>query len=143
MTLDDAKRLVQSFFQGHLGPDAKVSGLNEKGFGGAEVGDAQIYFEHVKDSGALKCSALIYRFRSAPRPGVIEGFRDEEKQGTNTGGGKVDYETENKGLFLSRTYGVLPSEQQFKEDLERLLEASLVWGDEVFNRVADRAVPAK
>ena len=61
----------------------------------------------------------------------------------DTGGGKVDYETENKSLFLSRTYGVLPAEQQFKADLDRLLEASLTWGEEVFNRVADRVVPAK
>ncbi|CAM4412795.1 hypothetical protein COEX109129_23790 [Corallococcus exiguus] len=142
MTLEEAQRLVQSFIRGH-GGDAQASGLNAKGFGGAALGDAQVYFEHVKDSGALKCSALIYRFRDAPRPGVIDGFRDEEKKGTDTGGGKVDYETENKSLFLSRTYGVVPSEQQFKEDVDRLVEASLVWGDEVFNRVADRVIPAK
>ncbi|MCY1032557.1 hypothetical protein OV207_13875 [Corallococcus sp. BB11-1] len=141
MTLEEAQRLVQSFMRAH--GDTEGSGLNAKGFGGAALGEAQIYFEHAKDSGALKCSALIYRFRDAPRPGVIDGFRAEEKAGTDTGGGKVDYETENKSLFLSRTYGVLPAEQQFKEDLDRLVEASLNWGEEVFNRVADRVVPAK
>lgn len=141
MTLEEAQRLVQSFMRAH--GDTEGSGLNAKGFGGAALGESQVYFEHSADSGALKCSALIYRFRDAPRPGVIDGFRDEEKRGTDTGGGKVDYETENKSLFLSRTYGVLPSEQQFKDDLDRLLEASLTWGEEVFNRVADRVVPAK
>jgi hypothetical protein len=142
MTLEEAQRLVQSFIQAH-GGDAQASGLNAKGFGGAALGEAQLYFEHVKDSGALKCSALIYRFRDAPRAGLIEAFRDEEKKGTDTGGGKVDYETENKSLFLSRTYGVLPAAQQFKEDMDRLVEASLTWGEEVFERVADRVIPAK
>ena len=43
-----------------------------------------------------------------PKPGIIEGFQAEEKSGTDTGGGTVDYETENKSLFLSRTYTQAP-----------------------------------
>ena len=56
--------------------------------------------------------------------------------GTDTGGGTVDYEPENKSLFLSRTYTQAPPQTAFIEDMKRLMKASLVWGDEVLDRVA-------
>lgn len=141
MTRDEAQRLVQSFMRAHgenLSP-----GLNPQGFGGAAVGEAQVYFEFVPDTGALKCSALIYRFRDAPRPGVLEGFREEEKAGTDTGGGAVDFEKESKSLFLSRAYTAAPADNAFTDDLARLMEASLAWGEDVFDRVATRVNAAK
>ncbi|MBZ4416358.1 type III secretion system chaperone [Myxococcus sp. RHSTA-1-4] len=137
MRIDEAQWLVQSFMRAHgenLSP-----GLNPQGFGGAAVGDAQIYFEFVPKTGELKCSALIYRFRDAPRPGVLEGFRDEEKAGTDTGGGAVDFEQESKSLFLSRTYTAAPPDKaSFTEDMNRLMGASLAWGEGVFDRVATK-----
>jgi hypothetical protein len=136
MTREDAQRLVQSFLRG-LG-QSQSPGLNPQGFGGVAVADAQLYFEYRSGEQALECSALIYKFREAPKPGVIEGFEQEEKSGTDTGGGKVDYEPENKSLFLSRTYANAPSEPAFAEDMKRLMQASTVWGDTVMDRVASR-----
>ncbi|HEX8819504.1 MAG TPA: hypothetical protein VF794_06230 [Archangium sp.] len=135
MTRDEAQRLLQTFMQSVGQPS---EGLNPQGFGGAVLGEAQLYFEYHSDKQALETSALIYKFRDAPKPGVIEGFRDEEKAGTNTGGGAVDYEPENKSLFLSRTYSTLPADAAFREDMQRLTQASLVWADEVMDRVASR-----
>lgn len=136
MTREEARRLVQAFLQSY--GQAHSEGLNVRGLGGAQVGEAQIYFEHDSGSGALKASALIYRFHEAPKPGVLEGFSREEQSGTDTGGGKVDYEQENKGLYLSRTYTAVPADAAFKSELEKLMEASLVWGQEVLDRVASR-----
>ncbi|NMO16724.1 hypothetical protein HPC49_23765 [Pyxidicoccus fallax] len=141
MKIDEAQWLVQSFMRAHgenLSP-----GLNPQGFGGAAIGDAQLYFEFVPNTGELKCSALIYRFRDAPRPGVLEGFREEEKAGTDTGGGAVDFEQESKSLFLSRTYTAAPSNEAFKDDMTRLMNASLAWGEGVFDRVADKVNAGK
>jgi hypothetical protein len=141
MTRDEAQRLVQSFMRAqgqHLSP-----GLNPQGFGGVAMGEAQLYFEHVQDTGVLKCSGLIYRFRDAPRPGVIDGFRQEEKAGTDTGGGTVDFETESKSLFLSRSYTHIPAEKAFADDLMRLMQASVAWGGDVFERVASRVIDKK
>ncbi|HEX5753580.1 MAG TPA: hypothetical protein VFZ09_45720 [Archangium sp.] len=135
MTRDEAQRLVQAFMKS-LGQASE--GLNPQGFGGAAVGNAQLYFEYHADKQTLETSALIYKFRDAPKPGVLEGFRAEEKSGTDTGGGAVDYETENNSLFLSRTYASVPSEAAFREDMKRLTQASLVWSDEVMDRVASR-----
>lgn len=141
MNIDEAQRLVQSFMrtQGEqLSP-----GLNPQGFGGIAKGEAQLYFEFVPSSGELKCSALIYRFRDAPRPGVLEGFRAEEKAGTDTGGGTVDFEKESKSLFLSRTYTAIPPDQSFEIAMLKLMDASVTWGGPVFERVAERVIPAK
>lgn len=135
MTREEAQRLVQTFMKS-LGQSSE--GLNPQGFGGAVLGDAQLYFEYHTDKQALETSALIYKFRDAPKPGVLEGFRAEEKSGTDTGGGAVDYEPENKSLFLSRTYSTMPPDTAFKADMQRLTQASLVWGDEVMDRVATR-----
>ena len=135
MTREEAQRLVQTFMKSH---GQSSEGLNPQGFGGAVLGDAQLYFEYHSDKQALETSALIYKFRDPPKPGVLEGFRAEEKSGTDTGGGAVDYETENKSLFLSRTYSTLPADAAFREDMQRLTQASLKWGDEVLDRVASR-----
>ena len=135
MTRDEAQRLVQTFMMS-LGQSSE--GLNPQGFGGAVLGDAQLYFEYHSDTQALETSALVYKFRDPPKPGVLEGFRAEEKSGTDTGGGAVDYEPENKSLFLSRTYSSTPTDAAFKEDMRRLTQASLVWADEVMDRVASR-----
>ncbi len=135
MTRDEAQRLVQVFMQSVGQPS---EGLNPQGFGGAVLGQAQLYFEYRSDTQALEASALIYKFRDAPKPGVIEGFRAEEKAGTDAGGGAVDYEPENKSLFLSRLYSTPPADAAFREDMTRLTQASLVWSDEVMDRVASR-----
>ena len=135
MTRDEAQRLVQAFMMS-LGQSSE--GLNPQGFGGAVLGDAQLYFEYHSDKQELEASALVYKFRDPPKPGVLEGFRAEEKSGTDTGGGAVDYEPENKSLFLSRMYSTMPADAAFREDMRRLTEASLKWGDEVMDRVATR-----
>ncbi|MFL5354323.1 hypothetical protein [Archangium sp.] len=135
MTREEAQRLVQTFMKSH---GQSSEGLNPQGFGGAVLGDAQLYFEYHTDKQALETSALIYKFRDPPKPGVLEGFRAEEKSGTDTGGGAVDYEPENKSLFLSRTYSTVPPDTAFKADMQRLTQASLVWGNEVMDRVASR-----
>lgn len=113
-------------------------GLNEQGFGGITVGSAQVYFEYHEDTKKLECGALVYRFHEPPKPGVLAGFEAEAREGTDTGGGTVDYERENRGLFLSRDYTQVPEGSVFAKDMKRLAKASLVWGDEVLDRVASR-----
>ena len=136
MTREAAQRLVQSFVRPEANPQSP--GLNPEGFGGLVMGGAQLYFEWHEDTQALECSALVYKFHEPPKPGVIETFQAEEKEGTDTGGGTVDYEPENRGLYLSRTYTQAPDERAFGKDMKRLMKASLKWGDEVLDRVASR-----
>jgi hypothetical protein len=136
MTREAAQELARWFARSQgavLSP-----GLNAQGFGGVQVGSAQLYFEYHEDTKALECSALVYRFKEPPKPGVVEGFEAEAREGTDTGGGTVDYERENRGLFLSRTYTQVPDGNDFARDMKRLTKASLVWGDEVLDRVASR-----
>ncbi|WP_164010818.1 hypothetical protein [Pyxidicoccus trucidator] len=136
LTRESAQRLVQ----GYLGEEgtAPSQGINPQGFGGISAGGASLYFEWNEEAGALECSALVYRFREVPKPGVIDGFRAEEREGVDTGGGSVDYEPENRGLFLSRLYTRMPTERAFAKDMRRLMKASIKWGDEVLDRVASR-----
>ncbi|WP_224249182.1 hypothetical protein [Hyalangium gracile] len=136
MMRDEAQRLAQALLAATGNPDSP--GLNPQGFGGVAVEGAQLYFEWHDKEQALECSALIYKFKDNPKPGIIEGFQQEEKAGTDTGGGKVDYETENKSLFLSRTYTQAPPHTAFIEDMKKLMKASLKWSDEVLDRVASK-----
>jgi hypothetical protein len=136
MTREAAQRLVQIFVRPEANPQSP--GLNAEGFGGLVVGGAQIYFEWHEDTKALECSALVYKFHEPPKPGVIETFQAEEKEGTDTGGGTVDYEPENRGLYLSRTYTQVPDERTFSKDMKKLMKASLRWSREVVDRVASR-----
>ncbi|WNG42587.1 hypothetical protein F0U60_51695 [Archangium minus] len=136
MTREAAQELVRWYSRAQgavLSP-----GLNPQGFGGIAVGGAQLYFEYHEDTKSLECSALVYRFREPPKPGVLEGFEAEAREGTDTGGGTVDYERENRGLFLSRVYTQMPDGKAFAQDMKRLGKASVVWGDEVLDRVASR-----
>ncbi|MFP2905644.1 hypothetical protein ACLESD_11420 [Pyxidicoccus sp. 3LFB2] len=136
LTRESARRLVQ----GYLGEEGTPpsTGINVQGFGGISTGGASVYFEWNEEAGSLECSALVYRFREPPKPGVIDSFHAEQREGTDTGGGTVDYEPENRGLFLSRTYTRMPTEREFAKDMRRLMKASLKWGDEVLDRVASR-----
>lgn len=136
MTRDEAQRLAQAFLAETGDPNSV--GINPQGFGGVAISDAQLYFEWHDKEQALECSALIHKFRDVPKPGVLEGFQQEQKSGTDTGGGTVDYEPENKSLFLSRTYTQAPPQTAFIEDMKRLMRASLVWSNEVLGRVASK-----
>jgi hypothetical protein len=136
LTRESAQELVRWYVRSQgavLSP-----GLNPQGFGGVAVGGAQVYFEYHEDTKTLECSALVYRFNEPPKPGVVVGFEAEAREGTDTGGGTVDYERENRGLFLSRTYSEVPEGNAFAKDMSRLAKASVVWGSEVLDRVASR-----
>ena len=136
MNRDDAVRMIRGFFKSH-GLD--TPGLNESNLGGASIGDYQVYFEYEPANRTLKCSALVYRFRHEPKPGVIEGFEAEgEEKTADTGGGILEYQPASKGLFLTRSYTDAVSDEEFAEDLKRLLKASLVYGNQVLDRVAGK-----
>ncbi|WNG27502.1 hypothetical protein F0U62_28400 [Cystobacter fuscus] len=135
MTRDEAQKLVQAYLLALKQPS---EGLNPQGFGGAVIGEAQLYFEYHGKTQQLEASALVYKFRDRPKPGILEGFSAEEKAGTPTGGGVVDYEPENKSLFLSRSYASVPPVETFQQDMDQLMKASLQWSTEVLERVASR-----
>jgi hypothetical protein len=134
LTRESARRLVQGFLGEEGTPPSP--GINAQGFGGLDTGGRSLYFEWNEAAQALECSALVYRFREPPKPGVIDGFRAEEREGTDAGGGTVSYEPENRGLFLRRAYTRMPTERAFAKDMRRLMKASQKWGDEVLDRVA-------
>jgi hypothetical protein len=107
------------------------------------IGMGSLYFEFKEQAQSLTCLALIYKFHDAPKPGIIEGFKAEEAAGTNAGGGKVEYQPENKGLYLSRTYSKVPAQASFEQEMKDLLQASRVWGDEVLDRVTTKVFHSK
>jgi len=134
MTKQDAQRLVEAYGN-HLGVHTT---LNAKGLGGLQVGMGSLYFEYDEKTQSLECSALVYKFSTPPKPGIIEGFKAEAAAGTDTGGGQVDYETENQGLFLSRTYSTVPALIAMDGDMKRLLAAAQEWGSSVLPRVSQK-----
>jgi len=133
MTRDEAVGMVQSFFRYY---GLSSPGLNQNNLGGAAIGEYQVYFEYLEAEQGLKCSALVYRFHEKPKPGVLEALEEERDRTTNAGDGTLDYEPENKGIYLSRTYIETVSGDKFAQDLERLMKASEFYGEQVLDRVA-------
>jgi hypothetical protein len=138
MTRDEAVRMVQAFFQSH---SLQSPGLNDQNLGGAAVGEFQIYFEYQPSNHTLKCSALVYRFHAAPKPGVLEAFKAAQSE-FDSGGGWIDFEPENKGLYLSRSYSQQVPHEQFAKELDSLMNAGKLYGDQVLDRVAAKASAA-
>ncbi len=144
LTFDEADGLVKAFFRAHERVERAAGAveppaLNAKGFGAASVGEGEVFFEYSEAGKALKCSARIYRFHSPPRPGLLDAFKAEAAAGTPTGGGEIDYEPENKGLYLSRTYAALVPFATFVKEIDALLVASVDWAQNALPRVAERA----
>ena len=134
MTRAEAEKLLAGF---HARRGLAFTGLNEHDLAGAAIGEGALYFEYLPAERALRCEALIYKFHDEPKPGVIEGFVEEEKK-TSTGGGHVRYEPESRGLYLARSYDTSPGDDAFAEEMARLMEASTVWGSDVLDRVASK-----
>lgn len=118
-----------------VGADAARPRFGEGDVAGLMLGPAALYFEYDRARGALNCGALVYRFRSAPRPGVLEDFLKETR---GAGGGTLVYREEARALLLSRTYAEAVPAEEFAEEMKRLAAASLGWGSEVLERVASR-----
>lgn len=136
MTRAQAQGLLQRWLKRR---GLESAGLNEKGFGGVSIAEVDLYFEHREDAGTLKCMALVYRFRGQPKPQVVESFRQLEKaKALETGGGKVDFQPESRGIYLSRSYADPVADAQLDEDLQRLGEASITWRDRGVKKVADQ-----
>ena len=115
------------------GADARAPRFGEGDVTGLMLGPAALYFEYDAGRGALTCGALVYRFRSEPRPGVLEDFLEENR---GAGGGALVYREETRSLLLSRGYFEAAGGAEFEREMKRLAAASLGWGSEVLERVA-------
>ena len=137
MNRNEANALIQAFFR-HC--QTSSPGLNQNNFGAASVGEGQIYWEFQSANNHLLCSALIYRFTKPARPALLKECHNECANGADSGGGWLDYQEANQGLFLSRAYSKSPAPAEFIAQQQELLRASLWWSREVLDRVADKVV---
>lgn len=117
------------------GAEAGERLLGGGGVAGLMLGQAELFFRYDATRGALACGALVYRFRSAPRQGVLEAFFEEA---SGAAGGTLVYHEETRALLLSRTYFEPTPGEEFARDMKRLAAASLGWGAEMLERVASR-----
>lgn len=83
----------------------------------------------------MRCATA---FAKLPRDGLIEAFHEEERRGTNTGGGSVEFLPENGGLYLGRTYTQRTEPARFIEETNKLGQAATYWAQEVFPAVATK-----
>lgn len=106
---------------------------------GLMLGAAELFFRYDEDRRALWCGALVYRFRSGPKPGLLEAFFEEEEMtSTPASVGALEYMVATRSLMLSKTYDAAPAAEEFVEEVKRLAEASLVWSRDAVPRAASR-----
>lgn len=137
MTREEATRLVAAHFAQH---EVKAPGLDDEGRATALVGGEQLSFEHLEDTGVLRCSALIYRWRDWPRPGLLEALREEARRSDDTGGGVLDYVPERRTLSLMRQFTRPLTAPQLEHALAPLRQACATWRSERFARVAEQVL---
>ncbi len=137
MTKAEAKEQLEAFLA-KLG-DKNASVLEERDFVKANIGDAIMGFVYRNEE-TLMCQSLIYRFRNRPKENILKAIDAESKDAPN-GGGEVAFDPENFTLVLQKDYKAKVSEEDFFNDMEKLAQASLVWSNEVLQRVAERAIP--
>jgi len=133
MTRNDAIRLVKGLF---AACETESPGLNEQGFGGIMLPDADLYFEHQSE-GALVCYGRIYEFRKDAEPAVLEALRAEGK--SLPPGVRVEYVPETRRLFLARTYDNVIDEKGFLEQMAELARLTAIWGGDVLSLAFDAA----
>jgi hypothetical protein len=133
MTREEAKQQIEAFFR-KIGITASF--FEDENFAKATVGEALIGFEFVETEGVLKTQALIYRFRNAPNQKVIEALLAEQ-QNSDTGGGNVNFETEDFSLFLEKTFMEKLSAEEFYKQINQLAQASLIWSSQILPQIAE------
>ncbi|HEX8354741.1 MAG TPA: hypothetical protein VF611_17675, partial [Pyrinomonadaceae bacterium] len=99
MTREEAESLLRAV----VGGDSGAPLLGAGDVAGVMLGAAELFFRYDAGRGALACGALVYRFRSAPRPGVLEAFF-EEASAAAADAGSLAYHEETRALLLARTY---------------------------------------
>jgi hypothetical protein len=142
MTRGEAERLLRSLADAYGVSVGRL--FDGKDVAGLMLGGAELFFQYDEGRRALWCGALVYRFRSEPKPGVLEAFFEEEEAGgADAGVGAPEYRLKyfeaTRSLLLARTYEAAPGAEEFAEDVRALAESSLAWARDAVPRVASRA----
>ena len=134
MTREEAKQQLEAFFR-KIGITASF--FEDKNFAKATVGEALIGFEFAEADGVLNSRALIYRFRNPPNQIVIEAILAEQ-QNSDTGGGNVNFETEDLSLFIEKSFTEKLSDEEFYKQINQLAQASLIWSSQILPQIAEK-----
>jgi hypothetical protein len=133
VTRDEAEAMLRSL----AGAERGAVFFGGGGVAALMLGAAELFFEYDAARGSLSCGALVYRFRKAPRAGVLQTFF-EEAGAAGAGGGALVYREETRSLLISRSYFEPADGEVFAREMKRLAAASLGWGAELLERVATR-----
>ena len=142
MQQEDAVGIVRGFLEAH--------GLNQDPSDLAEDQEDEetrewepdITFQILPEDGTLKCWALIHQFSEPPSDTLLQAGEAEAASHAPLGGGALEYDPEDQGLYLTRTYRDRVTLETLETDLRALQDASDLWAEEILDRVFDRAYAA-
>lgn len=135
MKREEATRQIEAFFR-KLGMRASFS--NEQNFVKASVGEAVLGFEFDESEEILKAKALIYRFRNAPKPEILDAVYDQAKE-ANSGGGQMFFDENDMTLYLEKDFVEPLGDENFHKQINILAQASFFWSSRKLQQVAETA----
>lgn len=135
MTREEAKSQIEDFFRRDGTPTDSI--FEQKSFVAVRIGEAFVGFEYDESEKILSAQALIYRFRHAPEDIVLDAVFAEEND-SNSGGGRVVFNSENLAFYLERDFQEKIGENVFYEGINRLARASLRWHREILTNAAEK-----
>src|SRR5437870_1744510 len=136
MNREEVKQQTEDFFH-RLGRKT-FSFFDEKPHIEARIGEVVVGFEYHEAEEILSAQALIYRFRNEPGDEILDAIFAKESE-TNTGGGRVVFNSENLAFYLQRDFREKVDEDIFYEGINRLAHASWRWHSEILTHAAEKA----
>lgn len=146
MTDTEAERQVKDFLARYeMSPD--VSALRAGKVFGVMLGSAEVFFIYDAATETLHAHALIFRFpatspTATPPPALLLEIERENLASSAKNTGKLNYQPENKGLYLSQAFTEAIAPETFYDQMQKLTVASLIWARESFAQLIARATAA-
>lgn len=135
MTKTQAEKQLETFFR-RLG--IKASFFKDKNFVIANVGEVVLGFEFIENEEKLKTKALIYRFRNAPKPEILNAIFAEASEAIS-GGGQIFFDKNELSLFLEKDFTENLDTDIFRKQVNILAQASLFWSNRKLRQIAEKA----
>ncbi|MBS1795827.1 MAG: hypothetical protein JSS81_18375 [Acidobacteria bacterium] len=136
MTREEAISQIETFFR--RAGECHFSFYADRDYIVARIGEAFIGFEYDEADELLSAQALIHRFRREPADRMLDAVFGEETE-SNTGGGRLVFNSENLAFYLQRDFDEFLGDSVFDTEIGRLARAGLKWNAEIVKRAAEKA----
>ncbi len=133
MKKQEAINLLKAFFNAKEIP---IDELNEdNNYFQIQLETEIVAFNYRLNEDAFTVSSLIYQFHDQPKPQVLNAIELEAEKEMYY---QIQYEPENKTLYVTKTYTTNVSEELFIKEVDEIISTSKKWSSETLDHIASK-----